>query len=197
MTSRIALVLVSLTAVILATRPASATQDADAEAGRQVFEANCAMCHGSDASGMMGMHPSLRGAVERLSREGVEVTIRNGRDTNPPMPAFEGQLGDREIDEVIAYIDSLPSGPRNFGPGADGRGMMDGMMDGMMGGWMWLLPALLVVVIVLAVAALVRGSRGRSGPSRGRSPRELLDERYAAGEIDRDEYLQRRDDLES
>jgi hypothetical protein len=45
------------------------------------------MCHGSDAARMTGTHPSLRGAVERLSSEGVEVTIRKGRTTMPPMPA--------------------------------------------------------------------------------------------------------------
>lgn len=37
----------------------------DPERGERVFRAECAMCHGSDARGMMGMHPSLRGAVER------------------------------------------------------------------------------------------------------------------------------------
>jgi mono/diheme cytochrome c family protein len=63
---------------VLLPSPARA-QSGDAETGREVFEANCAMCHGRDASGMMGMHPSLRGAIERLSVEGVEVTIRKVR----------------------------------------------------------------------------------------------------------------------
>ncbi|MBW3561909.1 MAG: c-type cytochrome [Actinobacteria bacterium] len=194
MTARPALLLILMAAsVITVMAPASATQDAGVDAGRQIFESNCAMCHGSDASGMMGMHPSLRGAVERLTREGVEVTVRNGRDTNPPMPPFEGHLTDREIEQVIAYIDSLPPGPRNFGPDTDGGGMMDGMM----GGWMWILPALVLIVIALAVLAIVRRSNdGRTTNTDDRSPREVLDQRYAAGEIDRDEYLQRRDDLE-
>lgn len=194
MTARPALLLILMAAsVITVMAPASATQDADVDAGRQIFESNCAMCHGSDASGMMGMHPSLRGAVERLTREGVEVTVRNGRDTDPPMPPFEGHLTDREIEHVIAYIDSLPPGPRNFGPDTEGGGMMDGMM----GGWMWILPALVLIVIALAVLAIVRRSNdGRTAYTDDRSPREVLDQRYAAGEIDRDEYLQRRDDLE-
>ena len=193
MIARPVLVLLAVAAVVTVMAPASASQDADVDAGRQVFQADCAMCHGSDASGMMGMHPSLRGAVDRLTREGVEVTIRNGRDTDPPMPPFEGRLTDREIEQVTAYIDSLPRGPRNFGPGTEGGGMMGGMMRG----WMWVWPLLIVIVIALGALAVVRRSNGRRTPfTDDRSPREVLDQRYAAGEIERDEYLQRRDDLE-
>lgn len=196
MIARLTLALAGAVAVIAVSAPASATQDADVDAGRQVFDSNCAMCHGADAAGMMGMHPSLRGAIERLTREGVEVTIRNGRATNPPMPAFDGRLTDRQIQQVVSYIDTLPPGPRNFGPQTDGNGMMDGMMDGMMGGWMWLLPLVALVAIVLAVLAIVRWSRDPRGGPAARSAREVLDQRYAAGEMDRDEYLQRRRDLE-
>jgi putative membrane protein len=207
----------------LVSRPGTARgeQGGNVDAGRDVFEANCAMCHGGDAAGMMGMHPSLRGAVERLSREGVEVTIRKGRDTSPPMPAWEGRLTDQEIADVIAYLDSLPAGPRNFGPGAsmmddggmmhDHGGMMDGMMDGMTGGggmvgvFMMVLYGLLVLLLVaLGVAALVwlvqRLRGGATTPPRDAQPspaRGELDRRYAAGELSRDEYLERRRDLES
>ena len=80
------------------------------------------MCHRQDAAGMMGMHPSLRGAVERLSREGVEVTIRKGRATQPPMPAFERRLSDQEIADVVAYIASLPPGPATSVPTARAGG---------------------------------------------------------------------------
>jgi len=171
---------------------APARAQGDPQRGREVFEQSCAMCHGQDASGMMGMHPSLRGAVERLSREGVEVTIRAGRDTTPPMPSFEGQLADEEIDAVIAYLDTLPVGPRNFGPEADG-GMTD---DGMMGGgiWTWLLgPAL----FLLLVAAIVAGSilllrRMRGEHSSRETALEILQQRFARGEIDRDEFEERR-----
>jgi putative membrane protein len=67
-------------------------------------------------------------------------------------------------------------------------------------GWMWLMPlfgiawfALLVVVIVLVVRWL-GGGNGDRGAS-ARSARDILDERYARGEIDREEYLQRRNDI--
>lgn len=157
----------------------------DLAAGRRVFVANCAMCHGADASGMMGMHPSLRGAVDRLSREGVELTIRRGRRTQPPMPAWEGRLTDGQIDDVIAYIASLPAGPRNFGPEAGG-GMMGGGSGGMGGWWVAALIAAGLLVALIAIEVVRRASV---------SPRRLLDRRYASGELTREEYLQRRDDL--
>ena len=109
---RVALVIV--VAVSAAATIAPPVRAQDPQRGREIFEQSCVMCHGQDASGMMGMHPSLRGAVERLSREGIEVAIREGRNTTPPMPAFESQLTEKEIDDVVAYIDTLPVGPRNF-----------------------------------------------------------------------------------
>lgn len=204
MTARRVLILLGAVLVVATASPAVAGSSGSEEAGRGIFEANCAMCHGVDATGMMGMHPSLRGVVDRLTREGVEVTIRNGRDTRPPMPAFEGRLSDGDIADVIAYLESLPSGPRNFGTGDDdaGGGMMGdgGMMDGGMmmgGGVMMLMMALLVlgflVLMIAAIVWLVRQGTGTGGSS---SAREELDRRYAAGEVDRDEYLQRRRDLE-
>lgn len=171
-------------------------QTGDPEAGREVFEANCAMCHGQDASGMMGMHPSLRGAVERLTLEGVEVTVRNGRDTMPPMPAFEGRLTDQEIDEVIAYLDTLPVGPRNFGAEGDDMMDMDGMMDGGMWSWLaWIVLFLVVLAAVVIASIFVIRSlwkRGDSSASRRNAALDVLNERYARGEIDRNEYEERR-----
>jgi mono/diheme cytochrome c family protein len=125
----------------------------DASRGETLYQANCAMCHGPDATGMMGMHPTLRGVVDRLTVEGVEVTIRQGRDTRPPMPAFGDQLDDDDIADLIAYLHTLPPGPRNFGPQArrapiDDQGMGARMRD-MMGGGM---AALWVVIVVLAAA---------------------------------------------
>ncbi len=77
------------------------------------------------------------------------------------------------------------------------------MMDGWMG-VLWLLWALLLVALtVLAVVAVLWLLRNPRRPGRGlhagppRSPaREELDRRYATGELSRDDYLQRRRDLE-
>lgn len=82
--------------------------------------------------------------------------------------------------------------------------MMDyGMGWGMGWGWLgmtlfWLIP--LLVVIVLAAAAIKYlfsgGTRSTSGSREDRNRAlEVLEERYARGEINREEYLQKRDDL--
>jgi putative membrane protein len=171
-------------------------QSGEPEVGRDVFQTNCAMCHGADASGMMGMHPSLRGAVERLTVEGVEVTVRNGRDTMPPMPAFASRLTDQEINDVIAYLDTLPVGPRNFGAEGDGIMDMDGMMDG--GMWSWFAWSVLFLVVLAAVVIasifVIRAMWSRGGTSRESGSRalEILKERFARGEIDRQEFEERR-----
>jgi putative membrane protein len=62
-------------------------------------------------------------------------------------------------------------------------------------GWLW--PTLILIGLALiAVATVALARRGRA-PVTNRTPtaRELLDVRYARGEIDDDEYRRRRDEL--
>ena len=68
-----------------------------------------------------------------------------------------------------------------FGPGGWGFGGI-----GMILFW---------VLLVIAVVALFRTSRGKGCEHRTKTSLEILDERYAKGEIDREEYLKRRADL--
>ena len=54
------------------------------------------------------------------------------------------------------------------------------------------------VLIILGVAALIRWLMTQSSPDRGsrdKSPLEIVQERYARGEIDREEYEQKKRDL--
>jgi|SRR5581483_6663833 len=76
------------------------------------------------------------------------------------------------------------------------------MHDWMGWGWggMWLGPLFMVVLlalVIVGIAGLVRWLAGSAtqGAGRERTARDVLDERYARGEIDREEYLRRRDDL--
>ena len=66
---------------------------------------------------------------------------------------------------------------------------------GMLLGPLWMIVWL--VVIVVGVAALVRWFGGVGGDVRTptRSARDILDERYARGEIDREEYMKRKQDM--
>jgi putative membrane protein len=69
-------------------------------------------------------------------------------------------------------------------------------------GWLVSLLLLLMVaaaVVVLVVFALRRpGTGGGAGPSipPRSSAREILDERYARGEVEHDDYIRRRDELD-
>ena len=77
------------------------------------------------------------------------------------------------------------------------------MMDSMFGwvhgfGLMWLFPLLIFVVIVALLWSIFSGGRGQELPREPRpgSAREILDRRYAGGEISREEYEEKKRDLE-
>jgi putative membrane protein len=67
----------------------------------------------------------------------------------------------------------------------------------------WLMFALMIVIVVAVLVAVVYFLRAASGTrtastARGtspESPRDILKRRYAAGEIDREEYQQKLKDL--
>jgi putative membrane protein len=68
--------------------------------------------------------------------------------------------------------------------------MMDGFGMGIGGGFMWVIWILLILVI----AGALGGLRKWREPGE-KSPRELLDQRFARGDIDEAEYQKRRDIL--
>jgi putative membrane protein len=76
------------------------------------------------------------------------------------------------------------------------------MHDGMGWGWggMWLGPLFMLAALAILVGIVVFLARWLGGdraaaPKAPRTARDLLDERYARDEIDREEYLRRRQDL--
>ena len=90
---------------------------------------------------------------------------------------------------ILSIISGLVSG---WGYG--GWGMMGGF------GFMWLMPILWIVILGLIIWAIV-AAVGRSGESKGQgsaktdSALEILKQRYARGEINKEEYEQKKKDL--
>jgi putative membrane protein len=60
--------------------------------------------------------------------------------------------------------------------------------------WLVILAAIIGGIVWLVRAQPLAGSQGRDGRSTGL---DVLEERYARGEISRDEYLQKKRDIES
>lgn len=67
------------------------------------------------------------------------------------------------------------------------------MMNGWAMGWMWVWPVLVLAGLMAIAAAAVLWSRGSgSEPVDGAAgARRILDERFARGEIDEEEYRRR------
>jgi cytochrome c6 len=73
-----------------------------ASTGRDLFEINCARCHGSDgARGRWGAR-NLR--KSSLSDGSIAQQIRQGRGI---MPAFGNKLKPEEIAAIVQYVKSL------------------------------------------------------------------------------------------
>lgn len=72
------------------------------DAGRRIFETNCAKCHGT--AGNKGRFGAEDLTISKLQMEAVRKIIQNGKSI---MPAWEKRLSSDEIDQVIRYIFTL------------------------------------------------------------------------------------------
>ena len=106
------------------------------------------------------------------------------------------------IATVTVGIAALVVGPLGLpvGPGLAQGGPGPGQMMSWGWGFMWLMPLVMLAFFALMIAVIVLLIRWLGGESVGRSAstrtaRNILDERYARGEIDREEYLQRQKDI--
>jgi mono/diheme cytochrome c family protein len=77
----------------------SAQDQAKIEAGENVFNTNCAVCHG-DQLVSTGQTFDLR-RLKDSERARFDNSVRNGKNQMPP---WKGVLTDEEIDQVWHYI---------------------------------------------------------------------------------------------
>jgi cytochrome c oxidase subunit II len=108
-----------------ATKPVASTKDmTPLERGKVIYETKlCIGCHSLDGSAMVG--PSWKGlygkkgkfvdgkeytADDAYLKESIlqpQKTVVEGYPQPSPMPAYEGQLSDQDLSDVIEYIKSL------------------------------------------------------------------------------------------
>lgn len=73
-----------------------------AATGEQLYTEHCAVCHGGDGNGGVGVPLSLESFLQSVSDDYLEQTIRLGRPGRV-MPAFQ-DLDDQQIGAIVAYI---------------------------------------------------------------------------------------------
>jgi hypothetical protein len=73
----------------------------DASRGHDIFQLNCATCHGLEAAGEVG--PDLHNVSERKSRAALITQVISGQ--TPPMPQF--QPNQRDMADLLAFLETL------------------------------------------------------------------------------------------
>ena len=96
---------------------------------------------------------------------------------------------------IVPSIVGVASGWQGGGWGMMGPGMMGGF------GWGWFMTVFCILfwgLVIWGIVALVRGQSGSRGSdsSKADSALEVLKKRYARGEIDKEEYEEKKKDLE-
>lgn len=81
----------------------------DVKRGEQIYQQNCASCHGQDGEGITAPALGNQSALAHNKDEFIRYAIEKGRQ-DTPMQAFENVLSAEDIDNVTAFIRSKASG---------------------------------------------------------------------------------------
>ncbi len=104
---RTAIVLVSLTLLLLACSSGEAPAELGAESGmtkgEQVYRMNCTLCHG--ANGKLGFNGAKDLTKSLLTREEMIARVREGKGTMMP---YKNSLSAKDIEAVVEHVRSLP-----------------------------------------------------------------------------------------
>ncbi|HEU5452792.1 MAG TPA: cytochrome c [Terriglobales bacterium] len=87
------------------------TRPVDAQRGKQIFDAGCAVCHYADRAATK-VGPGLQGLFrsaklpngQKVSEKTVRDWIRNG---DQKMPPFRKALTPEQIDDVVGFLKTL------------------------------------------------------------------------------------------
>jgi mono/diheme cytochrome c family protein len=114
------------TAVAPATTPAATTAATPAgtpeaeTAGLELYEVNCAACHGPDGAGGLKIGSATSADIRSgrlatayknddtlISRAILNGQDEQGKDLDPAMPRFQGKLTAPQVSQIIAYLKTL------------------------------------------------------------------------------------------
>jgi len=108
-----------LTSVAFAqTRPAAGATDR--ATGQQIFDAQCAWCHGNGGDG--GTGPNLHGKLRHATTLASIVDIITNGIPGTDMPSFRVGLTERSTQQAATYVLSLTRSSPRAGPGNAERG---------------------------------------------------------------------------
>jgi quinoprotein glucose dehydrogenase len=68
-------------------------------AGRQIYEATCAVCHGTNRLGV-SIYPPLRGLRHRMTEEAIAKQIREGKNAMPANPS----LSETDVKALVDFL---------------------------------------------------------------------------------------------
>jgi len=92
----------------------------DAAAGRRIFDAQCAWCHGNEGEG--GTGPNLHGRLRHATTLASIVDIIINGIPGTDMPSFRLGLTERSTRQAATYVLSLSRAAARPGPGNAERG---------------------------------------------------------------------------
>jgi mono/diheme cytochrome c family protein len=72
-------------------------------AGEELFEMNCAICHGLDGTANVSGAKDL--SVSQLSTAEIMKIIKNGKNGMPPMPEIAASK--QKMQEIVEYVKGL------------------------------------------------------------------------------------------
>lgn len=82
-------------------RPALA---GDAITGAKIFSANCSACHLGGNNVIMANKTLKKEALEKYTMNSLEAITNQVKKGKNAMPAFNGRLSDRQIEDVATYV---------------------------------------------------------------------------------------------
>jgi Cu+-exporting ATPase len=143
------------------------------------------------------LNPMIAGAAMAFSSVFVVATAcgcAGSVSPNPSGVATPAASGARRVRRMrCRHLAAGPSRPAKYPQGYDSWRKVVAMMDGFGMGFVWIWPMVLLAGIAALVWGLTRATTGagRRGPSGHERAREILQERFARGEISEQEYRER------